>query len=294
MKVLVTGGAGFIGSHLVDRLLKDGHQVRIIDNLSTGKKENLNPGAEFIKADISRLEEIEDFFKGVEIVFHLAALPRIQPSIKDPASTNQANIIGTFNVLMASKNKGVRKVVYSASSSAYGNQDQLPLREEMKPNPQNPYSLSKYVGEEYCRLFTKLYNLDTISLRYFNVYGFRMDNQGDYATVIALFLKQKAQRKPLTIVGDGSQTRDFTYVDDVVEANIKAAKIEGKGKVINIGTGKNYSINQLAQIIGGQTINLDPRPGEAKDTLADISLAKKILNWQPRVSLEEGVRKLLK
>lgn len=294
-KCLVTGGAGFIGSHLVNRLIKDKHQVTIIDNLSTGYKKNLNPKAKFIRADIKNLAQIKKHFPGQDFVFHLAAIPRIQPSIKNPFLTNDNNITGTLNVLSASYKAGVKRVIYSASSSCYGT-NKPPLKEDDKPHCLNPYAVGKYTGEIYCRLFSELYGLDTVSLRYFNVYGSRMDNQGDYATVIGIFLRQKNQGKSLTIVGDGKQKRDFTYVDEVVEANIKAMKYKRKfkGEVINIGTGKNYSVNQLAKIIGGKNIHIPLRPGEAKTTLADISKARKILKWQPKITLEEGIKKIVK
>ena len=294
-KCLVTGGAGFIGSHLVDRLIKDGHSVTIIDNLSTGYKRNLNNQAKFIQADIKKLAQIKKHFQGQEFVFHLAAIPRIQPSIKNPFLTNDNNITGTLNVLFASSKARVKRVIYSASSSCYGT-NKPPLKEDDKPNCLNPYAVGKYTGEIYCKLFSELYGLDTVNLRYFNVYGSRMDDQGDYATVIGIFLRQKNQGESLTIVGDGKQKRDFTYIDDVVEANIKAMKYkkELKGEVINIGTGKNYSVNQLAKIIGGRNIHIPLRPGEAKLTLADNSKAWKILKWQPKVELEEGIKKILK
>ena len=293
MKTLVTGGAGFIGSHLVDRLVKDGYQVTIIDNLSTGFRKNINPQAKFVLVDIKNLNRIEKYFQEQDYVFHLAAIPRIQPSIKDPLLTNENNIKGTLNVLLASKKAQIKKVIYSASSSCYGT-NKPPLREDMLSDPGSPYALSKYVGEEYCQLFTKLYGLDTIILRYFNVYGSRADPDGDYATVIPIFLRQKANREPLTITGNGSKKRDFTYVDDVVEANIKAMRLKRKGnaEIINIGVGKNYTINQLAKMIGGKNIHIPARPGEAKATLADNSKAWQILKWKPKISLEEGIRRL--
>jgi len=295
MKTLVTGGAGFIGSHLVDRLIKDGHHVTIIDNLSTGFRKNLNQQAEFILADIKNLSQIQRHFRRQDCVFHLAALPRIQPSIKNPIPVHESNVTGTLNVLLASKKAGVSRVIYSASSSVYGNKNKPPLKENMISDPGSPYTLSKFVGEEYCKLFSKLYGLDTIILRYFNVYGPRADPDGDYATVIPIFLKQKSNKKPLTIVGDGKQKRDFTYIDDVVEANIKAMRLKRKssGEVINIGFGQYYSINQLAKIIGRKNIHISPRPGESKITLADNSKAWKILKWKPKINLKEGIKKLI-
>ncbi|MFY9457534.1 MAG: SDR family oxidoreductase [Candidatus Spechtbacterales bacterium] len=301
MNTLVTGGAGFIGSNLVQRLVSDGHQVTVVDNLSTGKRENLPAGqaglhknAEFFELDISDLDAIKPTFEGKDIVFHVAALPRLTRSIEDPASTFKSNVTGTLNVLLAARDAGVKRVVYSASSSAYGFQDKLPLCETMPPKPLNPYGLSKYVGEELCREFTNFYGLDTISLRYFNVYGPRMDMEGDYATVIGKFLRLKSSGQPLTIIGDGKQTRDFTNVDDVVRANILASQVDkGGGEVINIGAGDNHSVQEIADLIGGGHVYIPERPGEVRDTLADISKAKRILGWEPKVSLKDGINQLM-
>jgi len=334
-KVLVTGGAGFIGSHLVDALVEEGYSVVVIDNLSTGKKSQVNKKAKFIKADIRNLKKIKPYFKGVNLVFHLAARVHIQPSIKDPVPTFDHNMTGTLNVLLASRDAGVKRVVYSASSSSYGDQDTVPLYEEMAPHFKNPYSLSKYVGEEMCRLFSNLYGLETVSLRYFNVYGPRQVAIGAYAAAVGVFLKQFKDSKPLTIVGDGNAQRDFTHVFDVVRANILAAQSVkvGKGEVINIGTGKNYSINEVASMIltppergyvlpardfnnprltGGVIPNVKPetvlasavrenrvayipsRPGETRRSLANTSKARQLLGWKPSVSLEEGLAMLMK
>lgn len=294
MNILVTGGAGFIGSHLVDKLIQQNHQVIVIDNLSTGKKEYLNPKAKFHKLDISDLNKIKPVFKGIDYVFHLAAQPRIQPSIKDPVTSHRNNVIGTLNVLVAAKENKVNKVIYSASSSAYGDQQQLPLKENMRSHPKTPYSVFKWVGERYCKLFSELYNLPTVCLRYFNVYGPRQSNEGAYATVIGIFLKQANNNQPLTIVGDGEQTRDFSNIKDVVQANLLAMKADktGNGEVINIGTGKNYSINQIAAMISNNTVNIPSRPGEIQDTLAEITKAKQLLGWEPTVSLEQGIEEL--
>ncbi len=294
MNILVTGGAGFIGSHLVDKLIQQNHQVIVIDNLSTGKKEYLNPKAKFHKLDISDLNKIKPVFKGIDYVFHLAAQPRIQPSIKDPVTSHRNNVIGTLNVLVAAKENKVNKVIYSASSSAYGDQQQLPLKENMRSHPKTPYSVFKWVGERYCKLFSELYNLPTVCLRYFNVYGPRQSNEGAYATVIGIFLKQADNNQPLTIVGDGEQTRDFSNIKDVVQANLLAMKADktGNGEVINIGTGKNYSINQIAAMISNNTVNIPSRPGEIQDTLAEITKAKQLLGWEPTVSLEQGIEEL--
>ena len=292
MKLLVTGGAGFIGSNLVDELVKLGHQVSVIDNLSLGKKEYLNPKAKFYKKDIRDYKSIKPLFKGIDCVFHLAVQPRIQPSIIDPAKSFDHNVLGTFNVFLAAKENKVKKVVYSASSSAYGDQKSLPLKETMIPGPKNPYALFKYMGEEMAHLFHKLYGLPVVCLRYFNVYGERQSTQGAYSTVIGVFLRQRKQGKPLTIVGDGNQLRDFTYVKDVARANILAMKSKkAVGELINIGSGKNYTVNQVARMIDKKHIYIPYRPGESKVTLADISKAKKLLGWQPQIRLDNWLKK---
>ena len=294
MNVLVTGGAGFIGSNLVERLIKNGHKVAIIDNLSTGKRDNLHKGAEFFELDISDLDAIKPVLEKKDVVFHVAALPRITRSIEDPASTFESNVMGTLNVLLAARDGGVKRAVYSASSSAYGFQEKFPLSEDMPAKPPNPYGLSKYIGEELCRQFTEFYGFDTISLRYFNVYGSRMDMEGEYSTVIGKFLRLKGQGRPLTIIGDGKQTRDFTNVRDVVEANILASQIEsGGGEVVNVGAGDSHSVQEIADIIGGEHVYIPERPGEVRDTLADISKAKRILGWEPKVSLKDGIDQLI-
>jgi len=294
-KVVVVGGAGFIGSNLTDALVGRGFDVHVIDNLSGGKKENVNEKAVLHVVDIRNLDDIKDIVAGAEYVFHLAALPRVQLSIENPIDTHNANINGTLNVLVAAKEGGVKKVVYSASSSAYGDQPEMPLREDMTPNPMSPYALHKYVGELYSKMFSDIYKLPTISLRYFNVYGPRLDPEGAYALVIGKFLKQKKEGTPLTITGSGEQTRDFTHVSDVVRANILAAENEKvcSGEVINIGAGNNYSINKLAELIGGEKEYIDPRI-EPKDTLADNKKAKELLGWSPETSLEEGIEALKK
>ncbi len=300
MKILVTGGAGFIGSHIADALV-NGHEVIVLDNLSTGKKSYVNKKARFFNADIKNFGKIKNLFNGVDYVFHAAAQARIQRSIKDPLETFENNVTGALNVLLASKSAGVKKVVYSASSSAYGEHEKMPLHEDIEIKPKNPYALSKVIGEQLCKLFSELYGLKTISLRYFNVYGPRQFDEGAYATVIGIFLKQKLANKPLTLVGKGTQRRDFTYISDVVKANILSMNSKaGNGEIINIGTGKNYSINEIAEMILGTNIDeaikkglagyIPPRPAEVHETLADISEAKKLLEWQPSVSFEEGLQ----
>ncbi len=293
--VVVVGGAGFIGSHITDALVECGYAVHIIDNLSGGKKENLNPKAVFHNADIRKSESIKPLIKGAKFVFHLAALPRVQYSIEHPAETHEVNVTGTLNVLIAAKEGGVKRVIYSASSSAYGDQKKMPLIENMSPMPKSPYGLQKYIGELYCRMWSEVYGVETVSLRYFNVYGPRMNPDGAYALAIGKFLKQKKEGTPLTIWGDGTQTRDFTHVSDVVRANLLAteSKKVGKGEVINIGAGRNFSVNELAELIGGKVVHTPPRI-EPHDTLADNSLAKKLLGWSPQVSLEDGIAELKK
>ncbi|MSU55970.1 MAG: SDR family oxidoreductase [Candidatus Taylorbacteria bacterium] len=294
-KVVVIGGAGFIGSHITDALVKKGYDVHVIDNLSGGKRENINPEAVLHTADIRNLAEIAPIVSGAKYVFHLAALPRVQYSIEHPAETHEVNVTGMLNVLIASREGGVKRVVYSASSSAYGDQKTMPLVETMTPMPKSPYGLQKYIGEEYCKVWSDIYGLETVSLRYFNVYGPRLNPDGAYALAIGKFLKQRKEGKPLTIWGDGSQTRDFTHVRDVVRANLFAmeSKKVGKGEVINIGAGKNFSVNELAKLIGGP-VRREPPKIEPHDTLADNSLAKKLLGWKPEVTLEEGIAELKK
>lgn len=293
MKTIVTGGAGFIGSNLVDALIDRGFEVDVIDNLSNGKKENINKKANLYVVDITDLNSIKPLIKGADYVFHLAALPRVQYSIEYPAESNKTNVEGTLNVLIASAEAKVKKVIYSASSSAYGDQAVMPLKEGMAPSPKSPYGLQKYLGELYCKLWSNVYALPTVSLRYFNVYGPRYNVDGAYALVIGQFLKQRSGGLPMTIVGDGEQTRDFTHVRDVVRANILAMESSnvGKGEVINIGAGKNQSINYIAKLIGGPTVYLPARL-EPRDTLADNSLARDLLGWRPEAKFEEAISEL--
>lgn len=294
MKVLVTGGAGFIGSHLVDELIKRKHEVVVIDNLSNGKKENLNPKARFVKKDIRNLKSIEPHFKGVDFVFHLAALPRVQFSIEHPIEANDNNINGTLNVLEAAKQAGVKRVIYASSSSIYGDQSKYPFREDMPVNVMSPYALHKYVGELYCKMYSFLHGLEIVCLRYFNAYGPRASTEGAYALVTAIFLKQKKEGKPLTVTGDGKQSRDFTHVADIVRANILAmqSKKIGKAEIINIGGGKDQRIIDVAKLFGGPIKFIASRI-EPKKTLADIRLAKKLLGWEPKVKFENGIRHLI-
>lgn len=292
-KAVVTGGAGFIGSHLADALIRLGFEAHVIDDLSGGKREHVNPQAVFHKADIRDLAAIKPIIKGARYVFHAAALPRVQFSIEHPVLTHEVNVGGTLNVLIAAKEGGVKRVIYSASSSAYGDQPTLPLIETMSANPKSPYGLQKYIGELYARVWSEVYNLPTVSLRYFNVYGPRLNPDGAYALAIGKFLKQRKAEKSLTIWGDGTQTRDFTHVRDIVTANLLAAESSkvGQGEVLNIGAGRNFSVNQLAKLIGGPVVHEPPRI-EPHDTLADNSFARKLLGWKPEITLEEGIKEL--
>lgn len=294
-KIIVTGGAGFIGSHIQDALIARGYDTHIIDNFSTGQRENVNPAATLHEADIRDFQKIAPIFDGARFVFHLAAFPRVEPSIHDPHTSHNINLNGTLNILKAAKDAKVAKFVYSASSAVYGNPDSFPTSENAPCRPMSPYALQKYVGELYCSLFSFLYDLPTVSLRYFNVYGPRQSEEGAYALVIARFLKEKREGRPLPIVPDGNQSRDFVHVRDVVRANLLAMESDkaGRGEVINIGSGKNYSVNEIARLIGGPTVFVAPRV-EPKKTLADISRAKELLDWQPEILFEEGIAELIK
>ena len=295
-KTIVTGGAGFIGSNLVDKLIDIGVEVIVIDNLSTGKIENVNPKAKLHILDISRHQiQIEKLMKGVDVVFHTAAKARVQPSIEDPITYNKQNVTGTLNILFAAYNAGVKRVVYSASSSAYGNATKFPTPETHLTNPLSPYGLQKCIGEQYCKMFSQVYGLDTVSLRYFNVYGNRMLFEGAYKLVIAVFTEQMMQGKPLTITNDGEQRRDFTYVGDVVNANILAGTHEDKlnGEIFNIGNGNNYSINEVANMFGGKKVYGEKRV-EPFQTLADNTKAQKELGWNPQGDLPTWIKQYKK
>lgn len=287
-KIIVVGGAGFIGSNLVDELIKRGDKVIVIDDLSTGKKENINPEAEFYKMDVRDLKKIKPLFFGADAVFHLAAFSNVQFSIDNPAESNDVNLNGTLNALIAARDAGVKKFVYSASAAAYGNQKKEQWHESMQADLLSPYGLQKYVGELYCSLFSKLYGVQTVGLRYFNVYGKRQRLEGAYAPVVGIFIKKRLEGKPMTIFGDGKQTRDFISVVDVVRANILASESNkvGVGEVINIGSGRSYSVNELAKMVGGPIDKKPPRI-EVKRSLANNSLAKKLLGWKPTVDLTE-------
>ena len=294
MKYVITGGAGFIGSNLVDELVSQSHEVHVIDNFISGKKENCNKDAKYHEIDIAdeaNLSIIENVLDKCDTVFHCAALARVQPSILNPIKYELNNTIGIMNMLKCSVDMDVRRFVYSASSSAYGSTKKLPSKESDKPNPISPYANQKYYGELCCKMFSKVYNIETVSLRYFNVYGERQNLGGAYATVVGIFLNQSINKKPLTINGDGDQRRDFTYVGDVVSANILAAKSKnvGKGEVINIGNGENLSINELAKNIGGEVI-YNKALNEPFANLADIKKAKKLLDWEPTTDLISWIK----
>lgn len=299
MKTVVTGGAGFIGSNLVGVLLEEEHEVIVIDDLSTGKRENLKnlldrKSIAFIQGSITDLNFLTEFFKDVECVFHQAAIPSVQRSVEDPQATNEANVNGTLNVLIAARDCGVEKVIYASSSSVYGDTPTLPKREDMEPNPKSPYAVSKLAGEYYCRVFSEVYGLKTVCLRYFNVYGPQQDPHSEYAAVIPRFIKRVLEHKSPIIYGDGTQTRDFTFVKDVAHANLRAMEQDIEG-VFNIACGEQISVNELAltlmELVGVEleVVYEVPRPGDIKDSLADISLAKEKLKYRPAYSLAEGL-----
>lgn len=296
-KYLVTGGAGFIGTNIIKQLLEKGDEVVVLDNYSGGRfLDRIQPNVKYVEGDIRNMKDINNVMAGVDGVFHLAAMARMPYSIKNPQETNEVNIDGTLNVLVSARDNGVKRLVYSASSSAYGEQKADLLVETMKPAPISPYGLQKYVGEEYCRLFYELYKFGTVSLRYFNIFGPHMDPSGAYALVIAKFFKQLKEGKPMTICGDGEYLRDYTHVYDIAQANILAMESEkvGHGEVVNIGNGTSYSVNDVAKIIGGDFVYIDPRPGDPRSTRADNTLAKELLGWQPTISLEDGINELKK
>jgi len=298
MKVVITGGSGFIGSHLADFLIESDYEVVVIDNLSVGRLENIshlleNSKFTFLQASITDFDEIEIVFKDTDWVFHLAALADIVPSIEGPTEYYQSNVNGTFNVIEACRKYNVKKIIYSASSSCYGIPDKYPTNESAEIRPQYPYALTKSLGEQIVMHWCQLYNLPAISLRFFNVYGPRARTSGTYGAVFGVFLAQKLANKPYTIVGDGSQTRDFTYVSDVINAIIASASSNVSGEIINIGSNATYSINRLVELLGGDVTFIPKRPGEPDCTWADITKAKKLLNWKPLVSLENGVEILL-
>jgi len=290
MKSIVTGGAGFIGSHVVDRLVELGHDVIVIDNQSATAHDQFyfNDKAEYHCISITN-SYISGLFQDVDYVFHLAAESRIQPALENPELAIETNILGTCKILKYALDYGVKRVMYSSTSSAYGLINPIPHKEDMKKDCLNPYSITKTAGEDFCKMYTNLYGLETVTFRYFNVYGERQPTKGQYAPVVGLFQRQSAAGEPMTIVGDGEQTRDYTHVSDVVVANMAAmtAPEEACGELFNIGTGTNYSVNDIARMVGGEVKYIPARLGEARDTLADISKTKRILNWEPKVKLED-------
>ena len=298
MKFVVTGGAGFIGSNLVDYLVEEGYEVEVIDNFSSGKKENCNSNVLYHRIDLSdekNFTNIKNIIKNVDGVFHLAAFPRVQESIDNPIKFEKNNTLSTVNILKACSDVGVKRLVYSASSSAYGNTVSLPSKETDPVDPISPYAMQKYYGEVCCRMFSQVYNVETVSLRYFNVYGERQSLDGAYALVMCVFAKQRLDNLPLTIRGDGNQKRDFTHVRDIARANLLAmtsTKV-GQGDVINIGNNDNRSVNQIAQMMGGKTVNIDPVV-EPRETLADNTKAKNLLGWEPQIIIEDWVPKYKK
>ena len=296
MKSLVTGGAGFIGSHLVDALLTKGDDIIVLDNFSTGRPENLShveDQVELIESDLSLYGTWTNHFKGVDRVFHLAALADIVPSIENPDTYYQANVTGTFNVMKACKEFSVGKVVYSASSSCYGIPDIVPTPESAEIRPQYPYALTKFLGEQIVMHWSNVYRVPSVSTRLFNVYGPRSRTSGTYGAVFGVFLAQKLNKKPFTVVGDGTQTRDFTYVEDVTSALMAAAESTLEGEIINIGSDNTYSVNRVVELLEGEVVYIPKRPGEPDCTWADISKVKKLLKWSPTVSIEQGIKNLL-
>jgi UDP-glucose 4-epimerase len=301
MKALVTGGAGFIGSHLARRLLEDGHEVRILDNFSTGARPNLAPieaDIEIVEGDIQSYERAHNAVRDCEVVFHQAALPSVPRSIQDPLTSNAVNVIGTLNILLASRDGGVRRVMFASSSSIYGADRTLPKQESRAPQPMAPYAVAKLAAEGYCRSFSQVYDLETVALRYFNVFGPRQDPLSQYAAVIPRFVTALLRDEAPVVFGDGEQSRDFTYIDNVVDANLLAATAEGvSGQTFNVACGERISLNHLLdglrEILGSdrQASYLEARPGDVRHSLADISRAREFLGYEPSVSFDEGLRR---
>ncbi len=299
MKILVTGGCGFIGSHMVDRLLNDGHDVIVIDNLSSGNLRNLehHKGSnklQVVVETISDFTKIESHFIGVEKVFHLAALADIVPSIEHPMEYHNSNVNGTINVLEACRKHNVGRIIYAASSSCYGIPDKFPTPETAEIRCQYPYAVTKYLGEEYCMYWAQVYKMNITAMRFFNVYGPRARTSGTYGAVFGVFLAQKLNNKPFTVIGDGKQTRDFTFVTDIVDACVTASNnYQIPKERINVGSENTYSINRLVELLGGEITYIPKRPGEPDCTFADTKKIKQLLGWSPKVSFEEGVSIML-
>ncbi len=289
-KIVVTGGAGFIGSHIVDHLIEQDQQVIVLDNFSTGKKENKNPKATYIYCDLSSIDqkELNSYTKDCSVVFHCAALPNVQYSIDYPYESNKANVDITIKILESIRYNNIQKIIYSSSSSVYGNAQQIPTKETESIKPLSPYALQKYIGEQYCLLYHQLYNIQCIILRYFNVYGDRMTDKGSYVSVLSHFFKAIKNNQPLNIVNDGEQTRDFINVNDVVQANIAAMNNNISFETLNIGYGNYYSINEIAELFNTSRQYKESRI-EPQHTLADISKAKELLSWQPKIDLKTWI-----
>ena len=300
-RYLVTGGAGFIGSHIVKRLVAEGAHVRVVDNLSTGQMRRLDTvrsAIDFIEADLADATTTRKAVGGIDYVLHQAAVPSVQRSVADPVTTNRANVTGTINLLDACRNAQVRRFVFAASSSAYGDTEVLPKREDMESNPLSPYALQKFVGERYCRLYYELYGFETLSLRYFNVFGPEQDPHSEYSAVVPKFISRLLANQPITIYGDGEQSRDFTYIENVVEANLLALKApNAAGTLCNIGCGERITLNRLVSLleqqlgVSAQVIFAPPKAGDVRHSLADIERAKAILQYRPKITVEEGLRR---
>ena len=294
MKAVVTGGCGFIGSHLVEKLLDNGHEVIVLDNMSTGRIENCNVNRENLQiVEIDINNDIEKYFENADWVFHLAALADIVPSIQMPEKYFRANVDGTFSVLQAAKKAGVKRFLYAASSSCYGVPKNYPTKETDSTSPQYPYALTKFLGEQLVMHWSSVYKLPSVSLRLFNVYGTRSRTSGTYGAVFGVFLAQKLHNKPFTIVGDGTQTRDFTYVTDVVDAFYAAVQSDVTNEIFNIGSGNTYSVNTLVDLLQGDKTYIPKRPGEPECTFADTSKIEEFINWKAKISLSDGVKKVL-
>ncbi len=301
MKVLVSGGLGFIGSNLVDALINEGHEVYVVDDMSTGKLDykNKSPKAQYWYSSITNKTLMLELTAEVEAIFHVAAWARLMRSIDDPLGTNENNITGTLTLLECARHNNVPRFIFSSSSSVYGQQVSPEMQESMLPYPLHPYALQKWCGEKYCQMYSRLFGLQTICLRYFNVYGKRQVIQGDYALVIGKFLRQKSEGKPMTIYGDGEQTRAYTHVSDVVNANILAYKRKmepGQNIILNIGTSEETSVNKITEMLGGEVEHIIPNPRgnfEERRKAANFSLAKQILGWEPKITIGEGIKRLI-
>ena len=302
MDYLITGGAGFIGSNVAEHLARQGNSVRVLDNFSSGKRENLSAfedKIEIVESDLRVLDAVKHAMDGVRYVLHLGAMPSVPRSVEDPHTTNQANITGTLNVLLAARDMGVKRIVFSSSSSVYGDTPTLPKREDMTPSPRSPYAVQKLTGEHYCHIFRHLYGLETVSLRYFNVFGPRQDPQSQYAAVIPRFITAILKNEPPTIYGDGKQTRDFSHVENVIDANLAAcvAPREALGETFNIACGGRISLLELVDtinVIVGRKVEpkfTPSRPGDVRDSQADVTKAKRLLGWTPRVDFRKGIEK---